>query len=98
MQIEFPCLYRVWQSTDIKHTGNNIAKMYETKIMLNPEVFKISEAQKIKLAYEYDGISIFSADNEKTILLDKIAYLVKHIVAIGQKACGLKMVLKVVFV
>lgn len=93
----YPFLYAVWQTTHLKDTGPNISAMYESKIMLHPELYKQTEEQGIKIAYEYDGVSVFSSDI-KSILNDKVQYLAKRIQSLAQRECGIPLVLKVEFV
>jgi hypothetical protein len=91
---KFPCLYAVWQTINVKATGSNIGKFYETKIMLNKELYQLTEAQGVKIAYEYDGVSVFCSD-VGTLLIDKLDYLAKRIRSIGERECGIRLVLKV---
>jgi hypothetical protein len=93
----FPCLYAIWQTTDIKQTGCNISRLYESKVMLHPEIYKQTEAQGLKIAYEYDGISVFSDDIIKRVLIGKVEYLAKRIKFLAETECGVKLVLKVEF-
>jgi hypothetical protein len=59
LMTNFPLLYDIWICSDVKSTGNNISKNYETKLMLNPELFRLAESLNVKLIYEYDGFSLF---------------------------------------
>lgn len=90
----FPCLYAVWQTTDVKTTGVNISKSYECRIMLHSDLYKLTEAQGIKVGYEYDGFSIFSSDCQ-SLLVSKVDYLAKAIKQICKKQFGIDLVLKI---
>jgi hypothetical protein len=70
-----------------KKTGNEIGKAYESKLILNLEVFNLATSLKLKLAPEHDGYGIFSNlswdSNELKLKLDYIKrfmqdYAVKH--------------------
>ena len=90
----FPALSSVWQTTDKKKTGNAICQMYETKIMLNQEIYRLADELKVKLAYEYDGFSIFSSDPQH-LLDEKVRCIVTKIEEITKKLCGLQIILKI---
>jgi hypothetical protein len=62
---EFPTLYKIWSQTDIKQTGNNIGKNFETKLMLDRSIYKKAKELGIILGYEYDGMSFYAKDNSK---------------------------------
>ena len=97
IETNFPCLYQVWQTTDISQTGCNISKMYESKIMLNKTLYEQTERQQLKITYEYDGISVFSADKVKSDLIMKVNYLVRNISSIAKQTTGIDLVMKVEF-
>ena len=90
MSVEFPLLYSIWMNLtdeEKKKTGNAIGKAYESRLILNLEVFRIATTMNLKLAPEHDGYGIFSElewnDNELKIKLDYIKkfmqdYAVKH--------------------
>ena len=58
----FPNLYRVWLKSEIKQTGNNIGKYFETKLMLDASIYRQAELLDIIIGYEYDGMSFYAAD------------------------------------
>ncbi len=60
---EFPMLYEAWQRTDIKQTGNNIGKYFETKLMLDGSIYERAEELGIIIGYEYDGMSFYAEDD-----------------------------------
>lgn len=66
---EFPLLYAAWRKTDIKQTGNNIGKYFETRLMLDKSIYKKAEQLGYAIGYEYDGMSIYgkNADNLSTL-------------------------------
>ena len=63
LQREFPKMYTLWKTTNIKETGNNIGKRYETKLMLDQTIYDKAKEMGIKIGYEYDGMSFFGGDN-----------------------------------
>jgi len=62
LQAEFPNLYSAWQKTDIKQTGNQIGKHFETKLMLDKSIYSRAEELGIIVGYEYDGMSFYAED------------------------------------
>lgn len=55
----FPNLYRLWTETDVTQTGNQIGKLFETKLMLDGSLFRKARSLGLVLGYENDGFSIF---------------------------------------
>jgi hypothetical protein len=73
LKSEFPLMYSLWKTTDIKQTGNNIGKYFETKLMLDQSIYNKAKDLGIIIGYEYDGMSFYSKDDSKCdILLDYI--------------------------
>jgi hypothetical protein len=62
LKTTFPNMYRQWRKTKIKETGTNLSKRYETKIMLDPQLFKKATDCGYILGQEYDGFTIFGKD------------------------------------
>ncbi len=62
----FPQLYKRWKTTNIKQTGVNLSKKYETKIMLDPLLFKQCKVLGFTIGQEYDGFTLFG-DNSKNV-------------------------------
>ncbi|MHC1769092.1 MAG: hypothetical protein AB9869_33220 [Verrucomicrobiia bacterium] len=55
----FPNLYALWTKTDIRQTGNQIGRNFETKLMLDSSIFKKARSLGLRIGYENDGFSIF---------------------------------------
>ena len=94
IQNNFPALYSVWQTTNTKKTGSFICIMYETKIMLNKDIYRLTDELKVKLTYEYDGFSVFSSDPPE-VLEEKIRCIMAKIKEITDKICGIRIILKI---
>ena|ERR1039458_6150772 len=62
---EYPVLYSAWKATNIKQTGNNIGKYFETRLMLDQSIYKRAEMLGIVIGYEYDGMSFYAKDDSK---------------------------------
>lgn len=92
----YPVLFFVWLNTNTKETGPNISKNFETKIMTDKSIFNLADSLNIKLAYEYDGFSVFSED-ENTVLLGKIQQITNKIKSISKEITGFECVLKTSF-
>jgi hypothetical protein len=70
---EFPNLYTAWKATNIKQTGNNIGKYFETKLMLDESIYNKADELGIVIGYEYDGMSFYAKDDTNCqTLLDYI--------------------------
>ena len=65
---EYPLLYKVWMETDIKETGPNISKMFETVIMKDEALYRLADSLMVKLSYEYDGVGVFSLNSDPDII------------------------------
>jgi len=61
---EFPVIYQTWCDTDIRQTGVNLSRNYETRIMQHPEIFKKADQLGVKLANEHDGVGFFAPSME----------------------------------
>jgi hypothetical protein len=64
---KFPVLFEIWQKTDLKKTGNNISKFYETKLMLDPELILLAEGMGLEVLTEHDGHGIFAEENDSEL-------------------------------
>jgi hypothetical protein len=93
LQSDFPLLYDIWIHSDIKATGNNISKLFETKLILNPELFKLADSLNVKLMYEYDGFSLFF-DRQDTKSLEKAGIIEQFIKDESKRLWGLDIMLK----
>lgn len=73
LSTEYPLMYKKWQATDIKQTGNDIGKYFETRLMLDRSIYRKAAELKIGCGYEYDGFSLYADnDNNCQALLDFI--------------------------
>ena len=45
---KFPVLFEIWNKTNLRKTGNNISKFYETKLMLDPELILLAEGMGLE--------------------------------------------------
>jgi hypothetical protein len=59
LKANFPKLYEVWTKMDIRQTGNQIGKNFETKLMLDGSIFEKAASLGLAIGYENDGFSIF---------------------------------------
>ena len=89
----YPNLATIWKCTDIKRTGTNISRMFETRIILNQTVIDDAARQNLILVPEHDGYGIFANPDDAEIEIKA-----KTVEAAIQKNClkdfGLKPVLK----
>ena len=63
----YPVLFDIWNKTDLKKTGNNISKFYETKLMLDPELILLAEGMGLEVLTEHDGHGIFAEENDSEL-------------------------------
>lgn len=95
MQSKYPLLYKVWQSTDVKRTGEMISKDFESPLMFNESLYRMAEAMKIKIVAEHDGIGVFAEEEEN--LESRVQYLKKHIRDEAEKKYGIALRMKVTY-
>jgi hypothetical protein len=89
IQAEFPTMYRLWNTLDIKKTGNNISKYYETKLLLDSRIFKKAESLNITVGQEYDGFTMFGATAETS------DQLLQYIETLSLELLGIQLVFKI---
>jgi hypothetical protein len=94
IKLKFPFMYEIWTNSNVKETGNGIAKNYESKLMLNPELFRLAESLNVKLTYEYDGCSLFFYEGD-TQAADKAEIIKKFINGESKRLWNLDIVVKV---
>src|ERR1035437_7998155 len=95
IKTEFPTLFNHWQTMKIKDTGNAIGREYESKLILNPIVFKMADEMDIKLMPEADGYGVFSKDEwASAALKSKLQSIQSYIQQHGAKLFGVPVVIK----
>ena len=60
----YPALFEIWNNTDLKKTGNNISRFYETKLMLDPELILLAESMGLEVLTEHDGLGLFGDEGD----------------------------------
>ncbi len=63
----YPALFEIWNKTDLKKTGNNISRFYETKLMLDPELILLVEGMGLDVLGEHDGIGVFAEEKDSDL-------------------------------
>ena len=63
----YPALSSIWLQTDLKLTGVQISKFYETRLILDPELFDLSAQLGVDILPEHDGLGIFAAEGDPEI-------------------------------
>ena len=91
MEKEFPTLYKVWQTTNVKQTGPNISKHYETVLMADETIFKMGDDMGIKFSPEYDGVGVF-CNTSDTDINDKMNLIRNYIVYKSKQLWGIEIV------
>jgi len=90
----YPALFDIWNKTDLKKTGNNISKLYETKLMLDPDLILLAESMGLEVLGEHDGIAVF-AEEKDSDLDAKILKLKSWIQERSVALFGLKVQVKI---
>ena len=60
----YPALSSIWLQTDLKLTGLQISKFYETRLILDPGLFELAAGLGLDLLPEHDGLGIFAAEGD----------------------------------
>ncbi len=90
----YPTLFKVWGQTNVKQTGPMISKHFESKLTLNPELFKFFESLGgCKAFYEYDGFSLFFSPDDKGFPA-KVQKIIEKVQELSLRQFGFKVVLK----
>ncbi len=76
----YPTLSKIWDKTDKNHTGVNISKIYETKLILNPANFELADRLGLEILPEHDGLGVFAdaADPEVATKVDVLREVVQR--------------------
>jgi len=90
----YPILSRIWDKTDKRHTGVNISKIYETKLILNPENFQLADKLGLEVLPEHDGLGIF-ADAADPQVASKVDALREAVQQDSLNTFGIKPVITV---
>lgn len=90
----YPHLFMIWVSMEVKLTGNEIAKQFETDIMLNPDFFHLAKGLGVRIMPEHDGVSVFASlnDGELKSKLEKMGEFLKDY---STKKFGVPIVVKI---
>jgi len=64
IRANYPSLFKIWNKTDLRKTGNNISRFYETKLMLDPELILLAESMGLEVLTEHDGLGLFGDEGD----------------------------------
>lgn len=92
----FPNIIGVWTYTDLAETSNNISKEYESPLMLNEPLYRLTESMQIKCIPEHDGMGVF-ARKDDTALPTKLDKVVSFIKDYSMRKWALPLQIKVEF-
>lgn len=85
-----PTLYGLWTKTNLKKTGNEIGKNYETKLMLDGSIFEKARSLGLIIGYEYDGFSIYGDVSREH---PSIRQLMEYVSEQSVRLLGIKLVI-----
>ena len=94
---EFPTLFEIWQKTDVKDTGNAIARTFERELILHQGLYDLADGLGIKIMPEHDGVGVFSNDDAAE-LQSKLDALRSYLESLSTKRFGVHIVVKSKFV
>ena len=60
----FPVLFSIWQKINPEETGPRISKLYESQIILDPELFHLAESLDLEILNLHDGIGAFGFETD----------------------------------
>ncbi len=83
----YPALFEIWNQTDLKTTGVQISKLYETRLILDPGLFELAAELGLDILPEHDGAGLFCAEGDPE--LDQKAQALAALSAGGQNQPGL---------
>jgi hypothetical protein len=63
----YPALSSIWLQTDLKLTGVQISKFYETRLILDPGIFELAAELGLDILPEHGGLGIFAAEGDPEI-------------------------------
>lgn len=84
----FPEHYKAWMMTKLEDTGCNISKLFETKVILHPDIYNKANQLGIYVGYENDGFSIFSNYE------DNVPEFLSFVESLSYQLLGIQLVFK----
>ena len=63
----YPALSSIWLQTDLKLTGVQISKFFETRLILDPGLFDLAAQLGVDILPEHDGLDIFAEEGDPEI-------------------------------
>ena len=63
----YPALSSIWLQTDLKLTGVQISKFYETRLILDPGIFELAAELGLDILAEHDGLGVFAAEGDPDV-------------------------------
>ena len=63
----YPALSSIWLQTDLKLTGVQISKFYETRLILDPGIFELAAELGLDILAEHDGYAIFATEGDPDV-------------------------------
>jgi hypothetical protein len=90
----FPVLFSIWQKLNPDETGPRISKLYESQIILDPELFHLADSLGLEILTLHDGIGVFGSETDPE-LDSKAAKLRDCIQERSLRLFGLKVQVKI---
>ena len=63
----YPALSSIWLQTDLKLTGVQISKFFETRLILDPGLFDLAAQLGVGILPEHDGLDIFAEEGDPDV-------------------------------
>jgi len=87
-------LSAIWQGTDVKDTGNAIARKYEHELIRHQGVYDLAESLGVKIIDEHDGFGVFAEDDGPE-LQSKLDSIVNYLQSLSAKRFGVPIIIKI---
>jgi hypothetical protein len=97
MKTEFPILFSQWQKTEVKKTGEAIAKNFEHPLILHQGLYDQANLLGVKIMPEHDGVGVFAKEDDKELPM-KLEALAKYLQSYSKKLFGVPVVVKTKYV
>ena len=89
----FPTLFEIWQKTEVKDTGNAIARKYEHELILHKGLYDHAEKLGLKVMSEHDGVGVFAKDDDME-LQSKLDSIAKYLQTFSSSRFGVPIFVK----
>lgn len=94
IESNYPTLFFLWNQSNLKKTGPFLSRLFETPLILDGDLYKLSESIGLSIISEHDGLGVF-CDETDEVCRQRMDVLIKHIQKKSRQKFGFSVVLKV---